>query len=90
MSLDTRRANLRARHTFSAITDILSFLSGEHGHAVCFKILVELPWIGVEAFYSTGNGGPLSVTLSKQCSAKCHYTLCQLSKQIRPHNRSKL
>jgi len=76
----TRRAVLRAGHTFSTITDVLSFLPGEHSHAVCFEILVELPWISMVGYHSTGNIGSSSKMLLRDCATKCHHILCQLGK----------
>jgi hypothetical protein len=55
MDMNMRGGILRVGHTFSAITNVISFLSREHSHAVCFEILVELPWIGMEAPHSTEN-----------------------------------
>ena len=99
MTRDRRREHISSRvhggtlgvgHTFSTITDILSFLSGKHGHAVCFEILVELPRIGMEAAHSTGISGLSSEMLPEDCSTKCHHALCQLGKQILSHTLSKL
>ena len=58
MSLDVSGIILRVERTLPAITEIFSFVSGKHGHAVCLEILVKLPWIGMmEAPYSTGITG---------------------------------
>lgn len=80
MRLGMRRIILGVGHTFSTITDILSFLSGEHGHTICFEVLVELPRIGMEASDSTGTGGSSSEMLPEDRSMKCHHALCQLGK----------
>ena len=53
MNTDMRGAISEVGRTFSTITNILSFLPGEHSHTICFEVLVEQPWIGVEVPYST-------------------------------------
>jgi len=74
-----RRAISEVGRTFSTITDILSFLPGEHSHTVCFEVLVELPWIGVEVSYSAENNVSSSETFPGDCSKKRHHALRQLS-----------
>ena len=85
-----RGAILEAGRTFSAIANILSFLPREHGHTVCFEVLVEQPWISVHVSYSAGNNVSSSEKFPAGCSTKRHYTLRQLGKQIRPHILSEL
>jgi len=80
MSTGMRGAIVEVERTFSTITDILSFLPGEHCHTVCFEVLVELPWIGVEASYSAENDASSSETLPGDRSTRCHHALRQLGK----------
>ena len=90
MSTNMRGAILGVGRTFSTITNILSFLPREHSHAVCFEVLVELPWIGVQVSYSTESNVSLSEAFPGDCSTKCHHALRQLGEQIWPHILSKL
>lgn len=90
MSTDMRGAVLGVGLTFSTITNIISFFSGEHSHTVCFEVLVELPWIGMVACYSTGDNALSSEVFPGGYSTQCHHALCQLGKQIRPNARSEL
>ena len=55
MSTDRRGVIPRVRRTFPTVTNIISFLSREHSHTVCFEVLVELTWIGMKISHSTGN-----------------------------------
>ena len=78
------------RHTFSTITEILSFLSWKHGHTVCFEVLVELPRVGMVDSHPTGNNVSWSETPHGGHSTERHHALCQLCEKIRPHVLSEL
>lgn len=68
--MNVHRTNHGAIHTFSTITDILSFLPGQHGHTVCFKVQLESSGIDRVAGHSAKNGGFRSEIPSEDYSVK--------------------
>jgi len=90
MSTDVRGEIWEVGRTFSTITNIISFFPGEHSHTICFEVLVEQPWVGVEVSYSTKSKVSSSEKFPRDRSTKCHHALRQLGKQIRPHILSEL